>query len=279
MTVTGRPLGDNLDRWESSERRARFREALQEADGVDPADVIMAPDRARERGLTSTVCFPTGNLAPQGSVVKSTSIDPAVLDDNGVYHLRGPARVFTTERQAIAALKAREIKAGDVMVLISCGPMGSGMEEIAQITTALKYLDYGKHVAVLTDARFSGFSTGACIGHIGPEALAGGPIGKLQDGDTIEITIDTRQLRGEINLVVKEEGSPEGGDAVAAGDSELAKRQPRADLAPEEELPDATRLWAALQNVGGGTWGGCVYDVDAIIQALESGQDRAGSAP
>jgi dihydroxyacid dehydratase/phosphogluconate dehydratase len=142
------------------------------------------------------------------------------------------------------------------------------MEEIAQITTALKYLDYGKQVAVLTDARFSGFSTGACLGHISPEALAGGPIGKLVDGDLIEITVDRENLKGSVNLV----GAAGREFGAAEGVHLLEHRPLRPDLAPEEHLPDATRLWAALQNVGGGTWGGCVYDVDAIIQALKAGQ-------
>lgn len=268
LTATGRPLGENLDWWESCERRQRFRRRLQEVDGVDPDEVIMEPDRARRQGLTSTVCFPKGNLAPQGSVVKSTAIDPSVVDADGVYRHQGPARVFTSERAAIAALKAQRIRPGDVMVLISCGPMGTGMEEIAQITTALKYLDFGKRVAVLTDARFSGFSTGACVGHIGPEALAGGPIGKLMDGDVVQITIDREHLRGSVDLVGhgEEEFGPKEGARILAG------RPMRPDLAPDAALPEDTRLWAALQNAGGGTWAGCVYDVDAIVAALEAGQ-------
>ena len=265
LTSTGRTLGENLDWWESSERRQRFRQILVEADAVQPEDVIMGPDRAREKGLTSTVCFPRGNIAPEGTVVKSTAIDPSLLDVDGVYRLRGPARVYTTERGAIAAIKAQQIQPGDVMVLCSCGPMGTGMEEIAQITTALKYLDYGKEVAVITDARFSGFSTGACLGHAGPEALAGGPIGKVIEGDVIEIVVDTRKMEGSADLVGHgdESFSPEEGARALAG------RSPRPDLAPEAELPDDTRLWAALQNAGGGTWGGCVYDVDAIVKVLQ----------
>lgn len=274
LTATGRPLGENLDWWENSERRARFREVLRSADGVDPDEVIMSPDAARAKGLTSTVCFPRGNLAPQGSVVKSTAIDPAVLDGDGFYRHTGPAKIFTTERAAVAALKAQRIEAGDVMVLLSCGPLGTGMEEIAQVTTALKYLDFGNRVAVLTDARFSGFSTGACAGHIGPEALGGGPLGKLRDGDLVGIEIDTRGLRGRLDLVG--EGGVEFG--AERGEEVLRQRPPRPDLAAEAELPDDTRLWAALQNVGGGTWGGCVYDVDAIIETLEAGSaNRQGA--
>jgi putative YjhG/YagF family dehydratase len=269
LTATGKTLGENLDWWEGSQRRQRFRRKLQELDGVNPDDVIMDPARARAKGLTSTVCFPTGNLAPEGSVVKSTAIAPSVVDPDGIYRHRGPARIFTTEKAAMAAIKGQEIRPGDVMVLLGRGPMGTGMEEIAQVTIALKYLEFGKQVAVLTDARFSGFSTGACIGHIGPEALAGGPIGKLVEGDIIEVFIDCENLRGRIDLVghKDETFSPETGEQV------LGQRPLRPDLAPEEELPDHTRLWAALQNVGGGTWSGCVYDVDAIVETLEAGRE------
>jgi len=252
LTVSGEPLGRMLDWWEQSERRARLRQLLKERDGVDPNDVIMDPATAARRGLTSTVCFPHGNLAPQGSIIKSTSIDPSVVGSDGIYRKRGPARVFLTERAAIAAIKNDAVKAGDVLVLICRGPMGAGMEEIYQITSALKHLEFGKHIAVVTDARFSGVSTGACIGHISPEALAGGPIGKIQDGDTIEIVVDRNRLEGSVNAI----------------GVDLESRPLRADLAPDPALPSDTRLWAALQAVSGGTWGGCVFDPDAIVQAL-----------
>ncbi|MCE5309747.1 MAG: YjhG/YagF family D-xylonate dehydratase [Acidobacteriales bacterium] len=256
MTVSGHTLGENLDEWEDSERRAKLRATLKERNGIDPDDVIFSPDEARRRGITSTVCFPTGNLAPEGSVVKCTAIDPSVVDADGVYRKRGPARVFTTEAAAIEAVKAGELQPGDILVLAGRGPMGTGMEETFQLTSALKYLSYGKQIALITDARFSGVSTGACIGHVSPEALADGPIGKLRDGDMIEIVIDRVRLEGSINLA--------GGDAEKV----LAGRAPHPYLAPDERLPDATRLWAALQQVSGGSWGGAVYDVDAILCAL-----------
>jgi len=271
-TVSGDTLGAVLDWWEGSERRTRVRQALLDQDGVDPDDVIMTPDRARERGLTSTVTFPRGNLAPEGSVIKSTSIDPSVVDPDGIYRKEGPARVFTTEAAAIAAIKDGGIQGGDVMVLCCRGPMGTGMEEVYQLTSALKYLPFGKQVALITDARFSGVSTGACIGHVGPEALAGGPIGKLRDGDTIRIEVDRNRLTGSLDLV-GEEGrkfSPEEGIEV------LRARPPRPDLASDPQLPDDTRLWAALQQAGGGTWGGCVYDVDAILEVLAAGTKALG---
>jgi dihydroxyacid dehydratase/phosphogluconate dehydratase len=227
----------------------------------------MSFDRAKAKGLTSALTFPRGNLCPDGAVIKSTSIDPSVVDADGVYRKVGPARVFTTERAAIAAIKGQgpvKVGPGDVVVLCARGPMGAGMEETYQLTSALKYISWGKHVAVLTDARFSGVSTGACIGHVSPEALAGGPIGKLRDGDRVQIVIDRKTLRGSVDLVGDETGShgPEWGTA------ELARRGPRPDLAPDPALPDDTKLWALLQNASGGVWGGCVYDADAIAARL-----------
>ena len=278
-TVSGRTLGEVLDWWEDSPRRAAMRRRLVEADGVDPDAVIMDPDAARARGLTSTVTFPVGNLCPEGAVIKSTAIDPSVVDADGVYRHTGPARVFTSERAAVAAIKATGpggIHAGEVMVLIGRGPLGSGMEETYQVTSALKFLRFGKHVALVTDARFSGVSTGACVGHVGPEALAGGPVGRVIDGDIVEVVVDTVGLHGTVNLIGHGDVrySPEEAEAV------LATRPPHPDLAPAAGLPEDTRLWAALQAVGGGTWGGCVYDVDAIVRTLEAGRRALqGQAP
>ncbi len=273
LTATGETLGRVLDAWQTSDRRKRLRDRLHEQDGVDPDDVIMSPASARDRGLTSTVTFPRGNLAPEGSVIKSTAIDPTVVDPDGVYRKTGPARVFTREREAIEAIKGqggRPIRPGDVLVLIGRGPMGAGMEEIFQITSALKHLTFGKQVAVITDARFSGVSAGACVGHVGPEALAGGPVGRVRDGDLIQIIVDRVRLEGTIDMV--------GADGVEVGVEEgtriLAGRAAHPTLSPDPDLPEDTRLWAALQALGGGTWGGCVYDPDAIIAALNAGKAR-----
>ena len=266
LTVTGERLDTVLDWWESSERRRAVRERLVVTDGVDPDDVILEPRRASAAGLTSTVSFIRGNLAPDGAIVKSTAIDRATVGPDGVYRLTGSARVFTSERAAIAAIKSRgpdRIRAGEVVVLIGRGPLGSGMEEVYQVTSALKYLDVGPSVALLTDARFSGVSTGPCIGHIGPEALAGGPIGRLRDGDRIRVIVDCGRLEGRIDLVERNAH-----DEDVPADLELAARTAREDLTRDAALPADTRLWAALQNVSGGTWGGCVYDVDAIVEAL-----------
>ena len=274
-TVTGETLDHNLDWWEQSERRLRVRERLRILDGIDPDDVILSPDRARSRGLTATVCFPHGNLAPEGSVIKSTSIDPSLIDEHNVYRHTGPARVFLTETAAIDAIKHGRVGHGDVIVLICGGPAGAGMQEIYQVTSALKNLPFCKHVAVLTDARFSGVSTGACVGHISPEALANGPIGRILEGDTIQIVVDRAALHGTIDLV------GEGDEAFPAeeGTRRLAARQPRPDLAPHPSMPDDSRLWAALTHASGGVWGGCVYDADAILAQLARGALNPEPAP
>lgn len=267
-TVAGTTLEECLDWWRESERRHALRARLKERDGIDAEDVIMTPDRARAKGLTPTLCFPVGNLAPEGSVIKSTAIDASLMDEQGVYRHRGPAKVFVTEESAIAAIKRGEIAKGDVMVLICSGPKGAGMQEVYQITAALKQLPHCKHVAVLTDARFSGVSTGACVGHVSPEALAGGSIGKVRDGDEIEIVVDRQALMGSVHLV----GDGQGSFGVEEGARRLAAREPRADLKAHPKLPDDTRLWAALVQASGGVWGGCVYDADEIISRLERKQ-------
>lgn len=262
MTASGETLDTVLDWWQGSERRQLVRQRLASAGQIDPEHVIMDADTARREGLSSTVIFPTGNIAPEGAVIKATAIDPTVVDDDNIYRHKGQARVFTSERDAVRAIKGQSdkpVKAHDIVVVIGGGPLGTGMEETYQVTAALKYIPWGKTVPVMTDARFSGVSTGACVGHIGPEALAGGAIGKVRDGDTIQITIDRNSLTGEINLVETVDGS------------DFKMRPPHPDLAPHPKLSDDTRLWAALQRASGGTWQGCVYDVDRIIEVIEAG--------
>ncbi len=275
QTVSGVPLRRVLEWWEGSDARRRARELLAELDGVDPDDVILSPSRARDRGLTSTVVFPRGNLAPEGAVIKATAIDSSVVGEDGVFRMTGPARVFTREKDAIAAIKSSgpdAVQPGDVVVLICRGPLGAGMEETYQITSALRYLSFGKRVAVVTDARFSGVSTGACIGHVGPEALAGGPIGRLRDGDRVRLVIDRGKLEGSVDLV----GEGDETFDPTEGARRLAARPPRADLAPDADLPDDTRLWAILQAASGGTWGGCVYDPDSIQARLVESDGPGG---
>lgn len=264
LTVSGQTLGSCLDWWAESRRRYQLRKELLERDGIDPDDVIMNPDRAKQKGLSPTVSFPFGNLAPEGSVIKSTAIDPSLVDADNVYRKRGRARVFVSEQSAVHAIKQKNVQDGDVMVLICGGPLGSGMQEIYQVTSALKYLHFGKHIAVITDARFSGVSTGACIGHVSPEALAGGPIGKLRDGDLIEIIVDRSNLQASVNFIGENDELFDAGK----GARRLSLRPARSDLAPNPSLPDDTRLWAALVRASGGVWAGCVYDVDEIVSSL-----------
>ena len=269
LTVTGSTLGENLDWWEQSERRAACRKHLEEVDHVDPNDVIFSPEQARAKGIGSTVTFPMGNIAPEGSVVKSTAIDPSVIDADHVFRHTAKVKVFTSEKEAIKALKqVGAIEAGDIMVVLGAGPIGTGMEETYQLTSALKHLSFGKHVSLITDARFSGVSTGACFGHVGPEALAGGPIGKLRDGDIVEIIVDLNKLEGSLNFI----GTADKKLTYEEGATVLAARENNPDIHPDEDLPDDTRLWAALQDVSGGTWKGTVYDVDRIIEVLKAGK-------
>ncbi len=268
LTVSGGTLEDNLNWWEASSRRRAMKTRLQALDGVDADDVIFSPDQSRSRGIGRTLCFPVGNLAPEGSVIKNTAIDPSLLDASGNYCHAGPARVFVTEAAAMEAIKAGRIGHGDVLVLICGGPIGAGMPETYQVTSALKSLPFCKLVAVLTDARFSGVSTGACLGHISPEALASGPIGRVRDGDWIEIRINSETLEGSVHLMG--EDGPQGPERFEPeeGARRLAARAPRADLTSHPSLPAHTRLWAALVQVSGGVWGGCVYDTDAIVARL-----------
>jgi len=273
LTATGETVDHALDWWEASERRRRMKDRLRDADGIDADEVIMDADAARRRGLASTTVFPVGNLAPHGSLVKATAIDPSVVGPDEVYRHRGPVRVFTSEAAAVAAIKGRgerPVQPGDVLVLAGVGPLGTGMEETYQVTSALKFIPWGKSVAVITDARFSGVSTGACIGHVSPEALAGGPLGRLRDGDTVEIVIDRKAQVGSVDLVGGAEGPL---DAEGAAQL-LASRPPHPDLAPRPDLPADTRLWAALQEASGGIWAGCVYDPDRIVAALAGRRER-----
>lgn len=265
LTVTGQTLGENLKQWEESERRKIVREKLFELTGVSADDVIMAPEVARKRGLTSTIVFPEGNLCPGGSVVKATAIDPSFCKD-GVYRKVGAAKVFTTEDAAMAALKVPgAITSDSVVVLVCRDAAGAGFPETYQITSALKHASGLKGVALITDGRFSGVTTGACVGHIWPSALAGGPIGKILDGDQIEIVIDQKSLVGSVDLI-GDKNTPVNQCSRNHGEKILNSRKLRDDLACDPELPMSVKLWAAMQD---GTANGCVFDEEALIAKLK----------
>ncbi|HEY1848751.1 MAG TPA: YjhG/YagF family D-xylonate dehydratase, partial [Opitutaceae bacterium] len=268
LTVTGMTLGENLAWWEGSERRARLRAKLREIDGVEPDRVILGPSAAYSAGLTGTITFLKGNLAPGGAIVKSTAIDPSLVGPDGVFVHEGPARVFASEKAAIEAIKAKgpaAVRPGDVVVLAGIGP-AIGMPETYQVTSALKYLPNGRGVAVITDGRFSGVSTGACVGHVCPEAHAGGPIGKLREGDIVRVRIDTRRLEGSV-------------DVVSVGLDEFLARGPNGNLRMPP-VPEDTLLWSSLQNACGGAAEGCVYDAARIAELIGKGleSERRASA-
>jgi len=197
-------------------------------------------------------------------VVKSTSIDPSVIGPDGIFHHSDPPGSSSPRKQPSTPSRTVRSNRTTSWYSSAAAPQAPACRRSTRSPPALKWLPSGKHVALLTDARFSGVSTGACIGHISPEALAGGAIGKLLDGDQIEIIIDREKLTGSVNLVgdAREHFGPE------EGAIRLRARRSRADLRPHPALPDDTRLWAALVQASGGVWGGCVYDVDAIISRL-----------
>ncbi len=171
MTVTGRTIGKNVDQvdvWDS--------------------DVIRPMDNpySKEGGIAVL----RGNLAPDGAVVKQSGVEPEMM-----VH-RGPARVFDSEEEAYAAIMAKEIKPGDVLVIRYEGPKGGpGMREMLSPTAAIVGMGLEKSVALITDGRFSGGTRGPCLGHVSPEASEGGPIAIVKDGDFIEIDIANRILR------------------------------------------------------------------------------------
>jgi dihydroxy-acid dehydratase len=170
LTVTGRTMAENLER-------------LSPPDLDD--DVIRKLDRPIHR--TGGLTILKGSLAPEGAVVKSAGFDDSVFT--------GTARVFDGERAAMDALERGEIQARDVVVIRYEGPKGGpGMREMLAITGAIKGAGLGKDVLLITDGRFSGGTTGLCVGHIAPEAVDGGPIAFVRDGDTITLDVANRTL-------------------------------------------------------------------------------------
>jgi len=166
---------------------ASIRDLSAEQLGFDPCDCIREVEHAYspEGGLTIL----RGNLAPQGAVVKTAGVLPEMLRHTG------PAVIFESETDAYAGIVNGQVKAGDVVVIRNEGPRGGpGMQEMLAPTSAIKGVGLDDKVALITDGRFSGGTAGACIGHISPEAAAGGPIGLLQSGDIIEIDMPARKL-------------------------------------------------------------------------------------
>jgi putative YjhG/YagF family dehydratase len=278
MTVTGLTVEQNLEWWEKSQRRERFKQILQEQDGVDPEAVIMPHSKSKFSG---TLAFPQGNLTPDGSVIKVTAVDPSLFTGDDYLHL-GRARVFTSEATAMAAIKGTggaenpPLEHGEIVVLIGIGPSGAGMPEIFQVTGALKYTTALKGTPVLTDARFSGVSTGPCVGHIGPEACENGPISRLQDGDWIQIRVSRVNGSGSIDLV-GEASVPEGSSDLSPerGARILSQRLPFIPQGPNTSLPNEIQNWAMQVAVSGGTWGGCVYDPAALRAALAASRNQS----
>jgi putative YjhG/YagF family dehydratase len=262
-TVTGKCLGDVLEDWESSDRREYVRETLREQDGVDPDEVIMAPAKAKKMGLEATVIIHRGNLAPEGALVKSSVMDPVLFDANGVFKSVRDARVFTGIESCMNTIRAGKIKADDAIVLIGLGPM-VGMPEIANVTNALKDIPGLEHVVVITDARFSGHNKGASFGHVTPEALKGGPIGKVVDGDKIQVYVNRPQLEASIDLVIHHDGHW----SVERGSQVLQGRETRNDLMIDPRCPEEVIQFGLSTE---SAWKGCVADTAGLARLMGLG--------
>jgi dihydroxy-acid dehydratase len=217
MTASGKTLG----------------ESLEEIEGKADGRVIYPIETPITK--TGGVVGLSGNLAPEGAIVKVAGMSEA----EQVF--TGPARVFECEEDAFEAVKQRGYKEGEVIVIRNEGPKGGpGMREMLATTAALSGQGMGKKVALITDGRFSGATRGFCVGHVGPEAAVGGPIGLLKDGDMI--TIDA--LKGEIS--------------VALSDAELAKRKAEWK-GPRETIYASGALWKYAQLVGGAREGAVTH--------------------
>lgn len=214
-TVTGKTLGENIEDYDLRAQTVReealeiaavtgrgqrnvqgmsvaktarsVRDLSAESLGFDPYDCIREVPNAYSKEGGLTILY--GNLAPKGAVVKSAGVKPQMLKHTG------PAVIFEAETEAYAGIVNGKVKAGDVVVIRYEGPRGGpGMQEMLAPTSAIKGIGLDDQVALITDGRFSGGTAGACIGHISPEAAAGGPIGLLQPGDIIEIDIPGHKL-------------------------------------------------------------------------------------
>ena len=217
MTASGRTIGEELDMIEG------------DADGK----VIYHVDSPITK--TGGVVGLKGNLCPEGAIVKVAGMS----EEEQVF--TGPARVFECEEDAFAAVKARGYEEGEVIVIRNEGPAGGpGMREMLATTAALSGQGMGKKVALITDGRFSGATRGFCVGHVGPEAAHGGPIGMLQNGDVITINA----LTGELS--------------VDLTDEELAARK-AAWTGPRKTIYATGALWKYAQLVGGARKGAVTH--------------------
>jgi dihydroxy-acid dehydratase len=217
ITASGRTLGEELD------------DIRGEADGR-----VIYPG-ATPLTATGGVVGLKGNLAPDGAIVKVAGMTP----EEQVF--TGPARVYDCEEDAFAGVKAREYKAGEVIVIRNEGPAGGpGMREMLATTAALSGQGAGKKVALITDGRFSGATRGFCVGHVGPEAAHGGPIALLRDGDIITINAVTGEL------------------SVALSDDELAARR-AAWPGPRKTQYTSGAVWKFAHMCGGARWGAVTH--------------------
>ena len=174
MTCTGKTLGENIA-------------------GAENRDTNIIRPVEDPYSKTGGIAVLRGNLAPDGCVVKRSAVAPEMLTHTG------PARVFDSEEEAIAAIYAGEIKKGDVVVIRYEGPAGGpGMREMLNPTSAIAGMGLGRDVALITDGRFSGATRGACIGHVSPEAVSGGTIALVRDGDIISIDIPNYKIELQV---------------------------------------------------------------------------------
>lgn len=185
MTVTGRTLRENLDKLWQDGFFARCLEHLKTF-GIAADEIIRKPENSQQCG---SIAILRGNIAPEGAVVKYSAVPAAMRQHTG------PARVFDSEEAAHAAVIDGSVKPGSVVIIRYEGPKGSGMPEMYMTTDAIVFDEkLNNSVAVVTDGRFSGATRGPCVGHVSPEAVDGGPIALVVDGDLIEIDVENRGL-------------------------------------------------------------------------------------
>ncbi len=185
LTVTGYTLGENLEMLQKTDFFNRNLSYLKTY-SIEPEKIIKKPEQVKQYGSIAVL---SGNLAPDGAVVKFSAVTPSMHE-----HV-GPAAVFNSEEAAQEAIINGRIKQGDVIIIRYEGPKGSGMPEMLMTTDAIVFDErLNGTVALVTDGRFSGATQGPCIGHVSPEAVEGGPIALIENGDLIEIDIPTRKL-------------------------------------------------------------------------------------